>query len=821
MQTLWQDFRYSLRMLAKNPGFTFIAVLTLALGIGANTAIFSVVNAVLLRPLPFPEPDRLVDLWHTPPQTSFPGIPIFAVSPANFLDWRSRSHAFEGMSAYGFGRYTLTGSGHPEAVRMVAATSGLFSILRAKPLLGRTFLEEEDSPGRDHEVILSYKFWRDRFDGDQNAIGKTIALNDRTFTIVGVMGQDFEFPISTDPANRPQMWKPLSWTGQERAVRDNHNYGVIARLKNGVTLQQARAELDSVSNQLALQYPGDNKGWGATAIRLREDLVGDVRPALLMLLGAVALVLLIACANVTNLLLAKTMSRRKEIAIRVAMGASRYQLLQQATAETVLMGLAGGAFGLIFANYGVLLIVRFLAQRLPRSTEIGLDAWVFAFALGISLLTGIAVGLLSAWRLAKNEVSESLKQGLGRTSSDSGGTRTRGILVVSEIALSLMLLIGAGLLIRSLSMLRQVNPGFDPRNVLTLDVSIPSTKFSEPMQQVAYFDRVLNQVRAVPGVQSAGLIDDLPLNMEGSHQPVSVEGQPVVSMADQPEVDVRLISPGYLSAMHIALLSGRDIDHSDIQGRPGAVLISLSMAKMFWPNANPVGKHLTLYFTRDMPRVIVGVVADVKLDALNETRPVPTLYTPLAQLSSPTGESWHSFGMSLAARTNGDPLNVASTVTNAIRDVDAEVPLLNVRTMYESVSASLSPQRFTMLLLAAFAGTALLLAAAGIYGVMAYMVTRRTREIGVRMALGAAARDVLKLVIGQAMWTTAIGVVIGVAGSLALTRTMQSMLFGVRVMDPLTVIGVVLLLLAVSLLACWIPARRATKVDPLVTLRYE
>jgi putative ABC transport system permease protein len=821
MQTLWQDVRYGLRMLAKNPGFTIIAVLTLALGIGANTAIFSVVNAVLLRPLPFKEPDRLVDIWHTPPQASFPGIPTFAVSPANFLDWRGRSQAFEGMSAYGFGRYTLTGTGHPEALQMVAATNGFFSILRAQPMLGRTFFSEEDSPGHDQEVILSYKFWGSRFNGDRNVIGKTMSLNDRTFTIVGVMDQDFEFPISTDPADRPQLWKPLSWTDRERAVRDNHNYAVIARLKSGVTLQQARAELDSISNQLALQYPGDNKGWGATAIPLRDDLVGDVRPALLMLLGAVALVLFIACANVTNLLLAKAMSRRKEVAIRVAMGASRYRLLQQAIAETVLLGLAGGALGLIFANYGVLLIVKFLVQRLPRSTEIGLDVWVLAFALGVSLFTGIAVGLLSAWRLAKNEVNESLKQGLGRTSSDSGGTRTRGILVVSEIALSMMLLIGAGLLIRSLSMLREVNPGFDPRNVLTLDIAIPSTKFSEPIQQVAYFDRVLNQVRTVPGVQSAGLIDNLPLNMEGSHQPVSVEGQPVVSMADQPEVDVRLISPGYLSAMHIALLSGRDIDPSDLQGRPGAVLISQSMAKMFWPNANPVGKHLTLYFTRDMPRVIVGVVADVKLDALSEMRPVPTLYTPLAQLSSPTGESWHSFGMSLAVRTNGDPLNAAPMITHAIRDVDVEVPMLNVRTMDESVSASLSPQRFTMLLLAAFAGTALLLAGAGIYGVMAYMVTRRTREIGVRVALGAAAGDVLKLVIGQGLWTTAVGVVIGVAGSLALTRTMQSLLFGVSATDPLTLVEVVILLAAVSCLASWIPARRATKVDPLVALRYE
>ncbi len=820
MQTLWQDFRYSLRMLAKNPGFSAIAILTLALGVGANTAIFSVVNAVLLRPLPFEEPDRLVQIWHTPPQASFPGMSTFAVSPANFLDWRSRSHAFEGMSAYGFGRYTLTGTGRPEAVRMVAATSGFFSILRAKPLLGRTFLEEEDAPGRDHEVILSYNLWRGRYGADQDVVGKTIKLNEEAFTVIGVMGPNFAFPISADADNSPQMWKPLSWTDQERGIRDNHNYGVIARLKSGVTLQQGRGELDNISNQLALQYPGDNKGWGATAIPLREDLVGDVRPALLILLGAVTLVLLTACANVANLLLAKTLSRRKEIAIRAAMGASRYRLLQQALSETVLLALAGGAFGLVFAHYGVVLIVRFLAQRLPRSTEIGLDGWVLTFAFGVSLLSGIAVGLLSTLRLAKADVSESLKQGLGRTSSESGGTRLRNILVVSEVALSLMLLVGAGLLIRSLSTLRHVNPGFDPDRLLTLEVSIPSTKFSEPAQQVGFFGRVLDRVRALPGVQSAGLIDDLPLN-GGSHQPVSVEGRAVVPMADQPEVDVRLISPGYLSAMHIALLSGRDIDYSDVANRPGAVLISQSMAKLFWPNESPIGKHLTLYFYRDLPRVVVGMVADVKIDSLNETRTAPTLYFPLAQVSAPTGRAWHSFGMNLAVRTDGDPLNVASIVANSIREVDAEVPLLNMRTMNESMSASLSPQRFTMLLLAAFAGTALLLAAAGIYGVMAYLVTRRTQEIGVRIALGAVAGDVLRLVIGQGMWTTIVGMAIGIGGSFALTRTMQSLLFGVSTTDPLTLVGVVVLLAAVSFLACWIPARRATKVDPLVALRYE
>jgi len=820
MRALWQDLRYGLRMLAKSPGFSVLVILTLALGMGANTAIFSVVNAVLLRPLPFEEPDRLVQIWHTPPQASFPGIATFSVSPANFLDWRARSQAFEGMSAYGFGQYTLTGTGHPEAVRMVAVTSGFFSILRAQPLLGRAFLAEEDSPGREHEVVLNYNLWRSRFGADRDIVGKNIALNEQVFTVIGVMGPNFAFPISTDPNYSPQMWKPLAWTDQERAIRDNHNYAVVARLKDGVTLQQARAELDSVSNQLAQQYPGDDKGWGATAIPLREDLVGDVRPALLILLGAVALVLLIACANVANLLLAKAMSRRKEIAIRVAMGASRLRLLQQGISETVLMALAGGALGLVFAHYGVILIVRFLAQRLPRSTEIALDGWVFTFALGISLLTGIAVGLLSSLRFAKNDVSESLKQGLGRTSSDSGGTRTRNVLVVSEVALSLMLLIGAGLLIRSLSVLRHVNPGFDPSHLLTLEVAIPSTKFTEPMQQVRYFDRVLDQVRGLPGVQSAGLIDSLPLS-GGSHQPVSVEGRPVVPMADQPEVDVRLISPGYISAMHIALLSGRDIDQSDVQGRPGAVLISQSFARLFWPHENPIGKHLTLYFFRDLPRVVVGVVADVKLDALNETRPTPALYTPLAQVAPTTGGTWRSFGLNLAVRTNADPLNVASMVTNSIREVDAEVPLLNTQSMEESVSTSLSPQRFTMLLLVAFAGTALLLAAAGIYGVMAFMVTRRTREIGVRMALGAAANDVLRLVIGQGMWTTAIGVAIGMGGAFALTRTMQSLLFGVSTTDPMTLAGVLVLLAAVSVFACWVPARRATKVDPLVALRYE
>ncbi len=636
------------------------------------------------------------------------------------------------------------------------------------------------------------------------------------------MKPGFEFPVDTDPNTAPQMWKPLAWTGAERAIRDDHNFGVVARLKPGVTLAQARAEMDTISNRLALQYPKEDKGWGATAILLRDDLVGDVRPSLLILLGAVAFVLLIACANVANLVLAKTLSRRKEVAIRTALGASRRRLLQQVLSETILLAIAGGALGLVLAHYGVTLMVKFLAQQLPRSSEIGLDGWVLAFTLGISLLTGFAAGLLPALRLTKAaDVNQSLKQGLGRTASDSSGSSTRSVLVVSEVALSLMLLIGAGLLIRSLWMLHNVNPGFDANRVLTMEVSIPQGKFASPEQQVSFFQRVLDRVRALPGVQSAGLIDNLPLNDNGSHQPVQVEGRPAVPMADQPEVDVRLISTGYLSAMHIPLLRGRDIDDSDVAGRPGAVLISQSMAKEFWPNQDPIGKHIDLYFFPGLQREVVGVVGDVKLDALDQTRPTQALYMPLAQVSAGRGEDWHSFGMSLAVRTNIDPLSAVSAVANSVHEVDSGVPLLNIKTMDDSVSESLSSQRFTMLLLSAFAGLALLLAAVGIYSVLAYAVRRRLREIGIRMALGAQVSDVLRMVVLEGMKPTLLGVLIGLVGALALGRVLSSVIYGVSARDLATFSTVAVMMTGVGLLASTIPAYRATKVDPMKTLRDE
>jgi predicted permease len=817
---LIQDLRYAARTMLRSPGFTATAVIALALGIGANTAIFSVVNAVLLRPLPFDQPDRLVQVWHTPPQATFPGMKEFAVSPANFIDWRNESRGFQAMAAYGFGRYTLTGSGHPEAIRTCAATSGLFSILHVRPLLGRDFLDGEYEPDHDHEVVLSYGLWRSHFGGNPEMVGKNIELNGQAFTVIGVMGPGFQFPIASGPDDRAQMWKPLAWSDQDRAVRDNHNYGVVARLRDGVSLRHAQAELDAIANRLALQYPAENKGWGAIAVPLRDDLVGDVRPALLILLGAVALVLLIACANVANLILSRTLSRRKESAVRAALGATPRRLLQQAFAETLLLALAGGTLGLVFAHYGVILIVRFLAQRLPRGNEIALDGRVLVFTLGVSLLTGFAAGLLPALRMAKADLNEALKQGLGRTASDSGG-RTRNVLVVSEVALSLMLLIGAGLMIRSLWILQNTNPGFDPDHVVTMVVSIPQNKFPEPGQEVSYFNRVLDGVRVLPGVQAAGLIDAIPLSDDGSHQPISIEGRPVVAMADQPEVDVRLISPGYVSAMHISLLRGRDVDDSDVPGRPGAVLISQSMAKLFWPNEDPVGKHLTMYFFPDMARVVVGVVADVKLQALNETRPAPTLYLPLGQLSPPKGTNWRSFGMILAVRTGMEPVSAIPSISSFVRNVDADIPLLNIRTMDDWVSTSLSPQRFAMLLLASFAGLALLLAVVGIYSVMSYSVSRRTHEIGVRVALGASRADVLALVVRQGLVLALTGSAIGIAGALLLSRLMSSQLYGVSPTDPITFVAVSVLLTLVALAACYIPARRAMQIDPMVALRYE
>lgn len=815
MNSFLQDLRYALRQLRKSPGFALVAVITLALGIGANTAIFSVVNGVLLRPLEFPDADRLVRVWHVPPPKSFPGMATFSVSAANYLDWERQNHVFDGMAIYTFHGFTLTDSDKPEQVDGCAATSGFFSTLGVQPMLGRVFLPEEDQPGHSNVVVLSHRFWQEHFGSNPAIVGHDIKMDGQSYLVDGVMPASFQFP------DFAQMWTPMAWTDKEKAVRGEHHSVVIARLKRGIDLKQAQAEMNTISSRLEQQYPEDDKGWGALVVPLHDDMVSDVRPALLVLLGAVAFVLLIASVNVANLALAKTFSRQKEIAIRTALGANSTRVLRQILTESVVLALLGGALGLTFAHSGIRLIMAFLADKLPHSIEVGLDAKVLAFTAAISVAAGILAGVLPALRLTRSNVSQSLKQGLGRTDSDSSGYRTRSILVVSEVALSLILLVGAGLMIRSFQRLHGVNPGFDSRNVLTMTAMVSRAKFPVPAQQINFFEQVLQRVRTLPGVEAAGVVDDIPLDNGGSHQPVAIEGRPTLPMSEQPEVDVRLISPGYMSALHIPILRGRDVSDTDVAGRPAAILISESMARQFWPGEDALGKRLTMTFFPDAVREVVGIVGDVKLDGLDQTRPSATLYFPLDQVSVPSNGGWSSFPMTLVVRSASGSARLVSAVSNALHEVDHEMPLRDIQTMDDLVANSLTQQRFNMLLLGAFAGLALLLAAVGIYSVLSYSVKRSVREIGIRLALGAQLDDVLRMVVFEGMKPVLLGVAVGIAGALALGRVLSTLIYEVKPTDPITFAAVTALLAMIALMASIIPAYRATKVDPMVALRYE
>ena len=815
MDGLFQDFRYALRQLRKSPAFAVVAVLTLALGIGANTAIFSVVDGVLLKPLPYKEPGKLVRVWHVPPAKSFPGISTFAVSAANFIDWQSQNHVFEQMTIFSYRSFTATGSDKPEQLDACAVSSSFFSLLGVEPLLGRALLPEEDQQGKANVVVLSYGLWRERFASNPGIVGQNISLDGQNFLVAGVMPRDFRVPEFA------QLWTPMAWTDKERAVRGEHHYVVMARLKPGIDLNQAQAEMNTISTRLEQQYPEDDKGWGATVRPLHADIVGDVRPALLVLLGSVAFVLLIACVNVANLTLAKTFSRQKEIAIRAAMGASSARVLRQILVESVLLALAGGAVGLIYAQFGVRLIMAFLADKVPHSADVSLNLTVLVFTVLVSVLTGILAGVLPGIRLSRPNVNQALKQGLGRTDSDSSGHSTRTALVIAEVALSLVLLFGAGLMIRSFQQLQRVNPGFDSQNVMTMTLGVARSKFPSPLQQSAFYQQILDRVRTLPGVQYAGVIDDVPLSGGGSHQPIAIEGRPALAMADQPEVDVRIATPGYMSSMRVPIVRGRDFSDSDAAGRPGVILISETMAREFWPGEDPIGKRLTLTFFPDMVREIVGVVGDVKMDALDQTRPSSSLYMPLAQLTPSSLGGWQSFPMILVMRTANAPGGVVSAATNAVHEIDSEVPVRNVLSMNDVMANSVGQQRFNMLLLGAFGVLALFLAAIGIYSVLSYSVRRRVQEIGIRLALGAKLADVLRMVVLEGMKPVAFGVALGIAGAFALGRVLASLVFSVRPTDPFTFFAAAALLALIALLACMIPAYRATRVDPLAALRYE
>jgi putative ABC transport system permease protein len=784
------------------------------LGIGANTAIFSVVHAVLMEPLPFSQPDRLVRLWHVPPQSSFPGVTRFAISAANFLDWQKQNTVFEGMALYTGGGYDITGQGKPQSIRAGKVTANFFSVLGVQPIHGRVFTPAEDQPGKDHELILTYKLWQSRFASDPKAVGRTITLDGTPYVIVGIMGPKMVLP------DWAEVWVPMGMTAQEAAVRGEHHFLSIARLKPGVTVEQAQAEMNTVSQRLAQAYPTDDMGWGASVSLLRDDMVGDVRPALLMMLGAVAFVLLIACANVANLLFARTFARRKEIAIRSALGANRARVVLPLLLESVLISLAGGAVGLITAHYGIELLLKFFADKLPRMGAIGLNGPVPLFTLGLSLLTGLLAGLLPALNMTRGDVNEALKQGLGRTDADGGSGKTRSALVVIEVAASLVLLIGAGLMVRSLWNLQNENPGFDPHNVLTASLEVPRGQFTTPLQESQFFSEVLARIRALPGVVSAGAVDSLPLE-GGSNQPVAVEGKPVLPMAEQPEVSVRVIEPSYFQSMRIPLLEGRDVANSDTAAAPAVVVVSKALARQFWGDDSPIGKHLTLTFAPDKVRTVVGVVGDVRQNGLDDSSGIPSLYWPAAQVGNSAMRAWEAFGMTLVVRTSTNPESLGPALTAAVSQVNGNIPVDQVMSLEAFVDSTLTQHSFNMQLLTIFGALALLLCAIGIYSVLAYSVKRRMREIGLRMAFGAKMRDVAVLMIVQGLKPTFIGIGLGLAVAFALSRVVSSIVYGVSARDFTTFAVVTVVLIVVSFAASVIPALRATRIDPLAVLREE
>jgi predicted permease len=810
--TIAADLKHAFQTSIKAPGFAVAAIIVLALGIGANTAIFSLVHAVLLRPLPFGDADRLVQLWHTPPKEQFPGVKTFALSAANYLDWEQQNTVFESSAVYGYASFRLTNGADAKQIAAARVEPTFFSVLRVQPVLGRVFTPSTDDTAAT--VVLSHRLWQSDFGSDSGIVGKEVRLDGIARTVIGVMPPGFEKP------EWALLWTPLLWDPVEKAVRGEHSLSAVARLKPGVTVLEAQSQLDTIAGRLAQQYPEDDAGWGAKVVTLREETVGDVRRPLLILLGGVVFVLLIACANVANLMLARAIGRRKEIAIRTALGATRSQIVRQLLTESVLLSVVGGSLGLIVAAFGTELVVAYFGTNLPRLGEISLDGPVLAFTFAVAVLSGALAGLVPALRISHAQPNEALKQGVGRTDTSAVGLGTRRALVVVEVALSLVLVVGAGLLIRTLWNLRGVSPGFDPQHVLTMTVGVASNDFTNEAQQSAFYSEVLRRVRALPGVEAAGLADSVPLE-GGSIQPIAVEGN-TAAMAHQPEVGVRLVSPGYFSAMRIPIVRGRDFTDADRASTPAVIVVSEAMARQFWPGQDPIGKRLTMTFFPEHVREVVGVVGNIKDYGLDYADPVSTLYWPVAQFYwPPRFGAFRGRPLQLAVRTATDPGRAATMIRAAIHQESAGTPVYDVRTMADRLTESISPQRFSMLLLSAFAGLALLLASVGIYSVLAYTVRQRVREIGIRMAMGAQASDMLRLLIVGGMRPTLLGIGIGVVVSVAVSRVLATLVFGVRPLDVPTFAAGALVLATVSFVACVIPTYRATRIDPLRALREE
>ena len=833
MSSLWHDFRFGLRMLVRNPLFSFIAIVTLALGIGANTAIFSVVDAVLLRPLPYPEPERLVFLWST---MNALGVPTSGSAIPDYRGWRDRNQVFEGLGAFYYGDFNLSTTGDlPERVQGAYVSANLFQILRVSPALGRLFAPEEEQFGRHRVVLLSDKLWQRRFGANPNVIGREIRIGGESYTVAGVMPRSMPF---FDNVPEVELWAPMSFAPKDNmATRNNHFVNLVGRLKPGVTVAQAQSDVSAVARAMAEEE--EDAGVGALIVPLQEQISGDSRKALLVLLGAVAFVLLVACVNVANLLLARASARNKELAIRASLGASRWRIVRQVVIECLPLAVIGGICGALLATWGIQLISTLLPESLPRGNAIAVNARVLAFTFALAVLTILIFGLLPAFQAARTDLRDSLTEstGIGLGSRRQG--RMRRLLVVTEVALALVLLIGSGLMVRTFIKLRQVDVGFTAHNVVTMRLPLPDAKYPVPLTAndprepagLAFSEQVLARIANIPGVQAATAATVLPL---GAGQEwgkfLSIEDQPAPSSINQvPLVRFALVSSDYFQTLGVPLRQGRAFNSADKSNSQPVAIINDTLAKRFFANQNPIGKTIWMGppehllppdartpDNRFIRRTIVGVASDIRGRSLNE-EPPSQVYAPLSQYRR---EGWTN-GLMLAVQTSTPPETVVAAIREQVRSLDADQPITNVRTIDELLSRALSSAKFSLWLLALFAVLGLALAAIGIYGVMVTTVTQRTHEIGLRMALGAQRRDVLRLVIRQGMVPVLVGIVVGLGAALALTRLMATLLYEVSATDPLTLASITLLLAIVALTACYLPARRATKVDPLVALRYE